>query len=117
MEMVNQREAREECDRRTVVIQEMLESLLSQVKGKGNQSDPTPERSVAAEGRCSGGNRPAPQQQGALGAPGGGDSDNNREEWGKGRRVERPARRSRKPRRDEGERRRMMMREWLMRTS
>ena len=58
MEMVDQREAREECDRRTVVIKEMLESLLSQVKGKGKQSDPTPERSVAAEGRCSGGNRP-----------------------------------------------------------
>ena len=101
-ELVNQREAREESDRQLTEMKEMLKSLLSQVKGKGKQSDPTPERSMAAGGD-GGGNRAPPSQQGAPGAPGGGDSDNNREGPRKGRRDERPARRSRKPRREEDE--------------
>ena len=73
-ELVNQREAREESGRQLIDMKGMLESLLSQVKGKGKQSDPTPESSIAAGGGDGGGNRPPPPPQGALGAPGGGDS-------------------------------------------
>ena len=71
----------------------MLKLLLNQVKGKGKQSDPTPERSMAAGGG-NGGNRPPPPQQVAPGAPGGGDSDDDddddEEGPNKGRRDERP---------------------------
>ena len=102
-ELVNQREAREECDRQLTEMKGMLESLLRQVQGKGKQSDPTPERSIAAGGGDGGGNRPPPPKQGAPGAPGGGDSDDEGEGPRKGRRNERPARRSRKPRREEDE--------------
>ena len=102
-EMVNQREAREESDRQLIEMKGMLETLLRQVKGKGKQSDPTLERSIAAGGGDGGGNRPPPPQQGAPGAPGGGDSDDDGEGPRKGRRDERPARRSRKPRREEDE--------------
>ena len=56
-ELVNQREAREESDRQLTEMKGMLESLLRQVKGKGKQSDPTPERSIAAGGGDGGGNR------------------------------------------------------------
>ena len=103
MELLNQREAREESDRQLTEMKGMLESLLRQSKGKGKQSDPTPERSIAAEGGDGGGNRPPPPQHGAPGAPGGGDSDDDGEGPGKGRRDERPTRRSRKPRREEDE--------------
>ena len=70
-ELVNQREAREESDRQLTEMKGILESLLSQVKGKGKQSDPTPERSIAAGGGDGSGNRPPPPPQGAPGAPGG----------------------------------------------
>ena len=73
----------------------MLELLLRREKGKGKQSDPTPERSMAAGREGGGGNRPPPPQQAAPGAPGGGDSDdddNDEEGPKKGRRDERPAR-------------------------
>ena len=103
MELLNQREAREESDRQLTEMKGMLESLLRQAKGKGKQSDPTPERSIAAGGGDGGGNRPPPPQQGARGAPGGGDSEDDGGGPGKGRRDERPARRSRKPRREEDE--------------
>ena len=102
-ELVNQREAREESDRQLMEMKGMLESLLRQAKGKGKQSDPTPERSTAVGGGDCGGNRPPPPQQGAPGAPGGGDSDDEGEGPGNGRGDERPARRSRKPRREEDE--------------
>ena len=102
-ELVNLREAREESDRQLTEMKGMLKTLLSQVKGKGKQSDPTPERSIAAGGGDDGGNRPPPPQQGAPGAPGGGDSDNDGGGPRKGRRDERPARRSRKTRREEDE--------------
>ena len=102
-ELVNQREAREESDRQLTEMKGMLKSLLSQVKGKGKQSDPTPERIIAAGGGDGGVNRPPPPQQGAPGAPGGGDSDDDGEGPRKGRQDERPARRSRKPRREEDE--------------
>ena len=78
-ELVNQREAREESNRQLTEMKGMLESLLSQVKGKGQQSDPTPERSIAAGGGDGGGNRPPPPQQGAPGASGGGDSNDEGE--------------------------------------
>ena len=81
----------------------MLETLFNQVKGKGKQSDPTPERSIAAGGGDGGGDKPPPPRQGAPVAPGGGDSDDDWEGPRKGRRDERPARRSRKPRREEDE--------------
>ena len=55
-ELVNQRETREESDRQVMEMKVMLKSLLSQVKGKGKQSDPTPERSIAAGGADGGGN-------------------------------------------------------------
>ena len=100
-ELVNQRKAREDSDRQLTEMKGMLKSLLSQVKGKGKQADPTPERSIAAGGGDSGGNRPPPPQQGAPGAPGEGDSDHDGEGGRKGRRDERPARRSGKPRREE----------------
>ena len=61
-ELVNQREAKEESDWQLKEMKEMLKSLLSQVKGKGEQSDPTPERSIAAGGGDGGGNRPPPPQ-------------------------------------------------------
>ena len=102
-ELVNHREAREESDRQLTEMKGMLESLLSQVKGKGKQSDPTPERSIAAGGGDGGGNRPPPPHQGAPGAPGGSDSDDDGEEPRKRRRDERPPRRSRKPRGEEDE--------------
>ena len=102
-ELVNQREAREESDRQLTEMKGMLKSLLSQVKGKGKQSDPTPERSIAAGGGDGGGNGPPPPQQGVPGAPGGGDSDDDREGPRKGRRDERPARRSEETRREEDE--------------
>ena len=102
-ELVNQREAREEGDWQHTEMKEMLESLLREVKGKGKQSDPKPERSIAAVGGDGGGNRPPPTQQGAPGAPGGGDSEDDGEGPRKGRRDERPARRSRKLRREEDE--------------
>ena len=102
-ELVNQREARVESDRQLTEMKGMRESLLMQVKGKGKQSDPTPERSIAGGGGGGGGNRPPPTQQGAPGAPGRGDSDDDGEGPGKGRRDERRARRSRKPRREEYE--------------
>ena len=102
-ELVNQREAREESDRQLTEMKGMLETLLRQVKGKGKQSDPTPERSIAAGGGDAGGNGPPRPQQGAPGAPGGGDSDDEGEGPRKGRRDERRARRSRKPRREEDE--------------
>ena len=101
-ELVNQKEAREESDRQLTEIKGMLESLLRQSKGKGKQSDPTPERTMAAGGD-GGGNRPPPSQQGAPGAPGGGDSDDDEEGPGKERQDERPARRNRKLRRVEDE--------------
>ena len=102
-ELVKQREAREESDRQLTEMTGMLELLLSQVKGKEKQSDPTPGRSIAAGGRDGGGNRPPPPQLGAPGASGGGDSDDDGQGPRKGRRDERPARRSRKPRREEDE--------------
>ena len=85
-ELVNQREAREESDRQLTEMKGILESLLRQVKGKGKQSDPTPERSIAAGGEGGGGNRPPPPQQGAPEAPGGEDSDDEGEGPRKGRR-------------------------------
>ena len=93
-ELVNQRVAWEESDRQLAEMKTMLESLLNQVKGKGKESDPTPEKSMAAGGG-NGGNRPPPLQQAAPGAPGGGDSDDvgdDEEGSKKGRRDERPAR-------------------------
>ena len=101
-ELVNQREAREERERQLAVMKGMLESLLSHVKGKEKQSNPTRKRSIAAGGGDGGGNRPPPPQQGAP-APGGGDSDDDGERPRKGRQDERPARRSRKPGREEDE--------------
>ena len=96
-DLVNQREAREESDRLLTEMKGMLESLLRQVKGKGKQSDRTPERSMAAGGGDGWGNRPPPPQPGTPGAPGGGDSDHDEEGPRKGCREERPARRSRNP--------------------
>ena len=97
-ELVNQREARQESDWQLMEMKGMLESLLRQVKGKGKQSDPPPERSIAtAEGGGQGGDRPPPAQQGAPEAPGGGDSDDNGEGPRKGRRDWRPARQNKKP--------------------
>ena len=78
-ELVNQREAQEESDRQLAEMKTMLESLLNQVKGQGKQSDPSPERSIAAGGGH-GGNRPPPLQQAAPGATGGGDSDDDDDE-------------------------------------
>ena len=72
----------------------MPESLLSQVKGKGKQSDRTPERSMSTGGGNVG-NRPPPPQQAAPGAPVGGDSDDNgddKEGLKKGRWDDGPAR-------------------------
>ena len=84
----------------------MLEVLLRREKGKGKQSDPTPERSMAAGGEGGGGNRPPPPQQAAPGAPGGGDcDDDDDDEEGprKGRRDERPARKGKGPEENEEE--------------
>ena len=101
-ELVNQREAREESDRQLAEMKTMLESLLSQVKGKGKQSDPTPERSMAAGGG-DGGNQPPPPRQGAPGAPGGGDSDDEAEGSRKGTQDERPAGKDKGPEENEDE--------------
>ena len=67
-ELVNQREAREESDWQLTEMKGMLELLLRREKGKGKQSDPTPERSMAAGGEgasakkrfTSGGRNPRP---------------------------------------------------------
>ena len=50
-EPVKQREAREENDRQLAEMKTMLESLLSQVKGKGKQSDPTPREQHGSRSR------------------------------------------------------------------
>ena len=105
-ELVNQREAREDSDRQLAEMKTMLKSLLNQVKGKGKQSDPTPERSMAAAAGGNGGNRPPPPQQAAPGAPGGGDSDDddeNDEGPNKGRWDEGPARKGKGPEENEEE--------------
>ena len=105
-ELVNQRVAREESHRQLAEMKTMLESLLNQVKGKGKQTEPTLERSIAEGGRGNGGNRPPPPQQAALGPPGGGESDNeNDDEDGrsKGRRDERPTRKGNEPEENEEE--------------
>ena len=104
-ELVNQREAREESDRQLAEMKTMLESLLNQVKGQGNQSDPTPEGSITAGGG-NGGNRPPPPQQAAPGATGGGDSDDDADDEegpNKGRRDERPASKGKGPEENEDE--------------
>ena len=106
-ELVNQRDAREESDLQLTERKGMLELLLRRRdKGKGKQSDPTPERSMAAGGEGGGGNRPPPPQQAAPGAPGGGDSDNDdddEEGSKKERRDERPARKGKGPEENEEE--------------
>ena len=105
-ELVNQREAREESDRQLTEMKGMLEVLLRRDKGKGKQSDPTPERSMARGGEGGGGNRPPPPQQAAPGAPSGGDSgddDDDEKGPGKGRRDERPVRRGKGPEENEEE--------------
>jgi hypothetical protein len=62
---------------------------MGQVKGKGKQSEPTPETTAAGNG---GGGKKPPQNTAAAGAPGGGDDDGDDDDAaGKGRRDERPA--------------------------
>ena len=83
-------------------MKEMIRQLLAQSKGKGKQSDSTPERSVVVAERGDGsGNQPLPPQQGVRWDPGGGGSDDDREGSRKERGDERPAGQSEKPRREE----------------
>lgn len=80
------KEERRQQEGRIAELSELVISLKAQVKGKGKQSDPTPELSVMVVEGGDGGNRPPPPQQGAPGAPGGGDSEDEGEGSGKGRR-------------------------------
>ena len=104
-ELRKSREEREHLEEKVIELTAQVTSLNSQVKGKGKQSDPTPEPSVAG-GVGGGGNRDPPENFGA-GAPGGsddGDDDdaddedddrrkdrNDKTPADKGRRDERPA--------------------------
>ena len=104
-ELSKSREERGHLEERVMELTEQVTSLNSQVKGKGKQSDPTPEPS-AAVGVGGGGNRDPPENVIAR-APGGsddGDDDdeddedddrrkdrNDKTHADKGRRDERPA--------------------------
>ena len=75
-------------------LSEVIVSQNAQVKGKGKQADPTPERSATGAGGGNGGNPRPPPEQAAPGAPGGSDREDDDEEARKGRRDERPARKN-----------------------
>jgi len=82
-------------DRELRELKDMMQSLLGQVKGKGKQSDPTPEGPSAAGG--GGGNRNPPPTAAAPGAPDDDDDDDDGDDRGrKGRRDERPASKGRR---------------------
>ena len=97
-------EERGQLEERVMELTEQATSLNSQVKGKGKQSDPTPEPS-AAGGVGGGGNEDPPENFGATAPRGSDDGDDNdddvedddrRKGWNnktpanKGRRDERP---------------------------
>ena len=104
-ELRKSREERGHLEEQEIELREQVTSLNSQVKGKGNQSDPTPELSEAG-GVGGGGNGDPPEHFGA-GAPrrsdDGDDDDEDDEDddrrkgrngkirADKGRRDERPA--------------------------
>ena len=104
-ELRKSREERGQLEERVMELTEQVKSLNSQVKGKGKQSDPTPEPSAA--GGVGGGGNGDPLENFWAGAPGGSDDgddddedneDNDRRKGrndkipaDKGRRDERPA--------------------------
>ena len=101
-ELRKSREERGHLEERVMELTEQVTSLNSQVKGKGKQSDPTPEPS-AADGVGGGGNGDPPENFGA-GAPGGSDDgdddeDDEDDDRRKGRNDKTPAN---KGRQDEG---------------
>ena len=63
------REERGHLEQRVMELTEQVTSLNSQVKGKGKQSDPTPEPGMA--GGVGGGGNGDPPENFAAGAPGG----------------------------------------------
>jgi len=93
-EMIESQLAEQARDGEIAELKEIVQSLMGQVKGKGEVSDSTPEASGA------GGGRPPPPRHGAAGAPGGGgggDRDHDGkgsgrkpDEGRKGRRAVRP---------------------------
>ena len=97
------KEEQRQQEGRIAELSELIVSLNAQVKGKGKQSDLTPEQSATAAGGGNGGNRPPPPQQAAPGAPRGGDSNDDDEGPEKGRWDERPARKGRGPEENEEE--------------
>ena len=99
------KEERRQQEGRIAELPRLVLSLNTQIKGKGKQSDPTPEQSAAATGGGDCSNRPPPPQQGAPGAPDDDDDDDDEEGEGprKGRGDERPARKSRRQEDDEDE--------------
>ena len=104
-ELRKSQEERGHLEEPVMELMEQVTSLNSQVKGKGKQSDPTPERSAA--GRVGGDGNGDPPPKFGAGAPGGsegGDDDDENDEdddrrkgrndktpGNKGRREERPA--------------------------
>ena len=77
-ELRQSREERGHLEERVIELTEQVTSLNSQVKGKGKQSDPTPEPS-AAGGVGGGGNGDPPENFGA-GASGGSDDGDDDDE-------------------------------------
>ena len=73
---------RRQQEGRIVELPRLVLSLNTQIKGKGTQSDPTPEQSAAAAGGGDSGNRPPPPQQGAPREPD--DDDDDHDEEGEG---------------------------------
>jgi len=94
-EMLEHQPAEQARDGEISELKAIVQTLMGQVKGKGNMSDPTPEASGA------GGGNPPPPRQGAAGAPGGGEggdpddegkgSGRKPDESRKGRREARPS--------------------------
>ena len=80
-ELRKSREKRGHLEERLLELTEQVTSLNSQVKGKGKQSDPTPEPS-AAGGVGGGGNGDPPENFGdrALGGSDDGDDDDEDDE-------------------------------------
>ena len=102
-ELTKSREERGQLEEQMMELTEQVTSLNSQVKGKGKQSNPTPEPS-AAGGVGGGGNGDPPEHFGA-GAPGGSDDgdddDDDDEDYDrrKGRNDKTPANKERRDKR------------------
>ena len=108
-ELRKSREERGHLEERVMELTAQVTSLNSQVKGKGKQSDPTPEPSVA--GGVGGGGKRDPLENFGAGAPGGSDDgddddeDDEDDDGRKGRKDQTPAdkgRRDERPADNEG---------------